>query len=72
MAEVFPLTQLSQAPAPGLHAGDYFSTERDLYRVEEVHGEYALVEDCRTETVLEVAVGEILEMNPVRRGADGA
>jgi hypothetical protein len=47
--------------------GDYYSTERDLFRVEEVHGEFALIEDCRTEIVLEVAVSEILTMHPVRR-----
>ena len=52
-----------------LRVGEYYSTERDLYRIEEVHGEFALIEDCRTEHVLEVAVSEILAMNRVRRSS---
>lgn len=50
--------------------GEYFHTERDLYRVEEVHGEFAQIEDCRNEIVLEVAVTEILQaMEPVASAA---
>ena len=53
-----------------VRAGEYYRTDRDLYHVEEVHGDFALVEDCRTELVLEVAVSEILQaMDPVQPAA---
>ena len=61
------------APAiapPPVHTGDYYRTERDLYRVEELHGKFALIEDCRTETVLELAVSEILTMDRVLPSAN--
>lgn len=69
MAEVFPVAQLPRALERGPRIGDYYCTEHELYRVEEVHGDFALVEDCRTEVVLEVAVDEILAMNLVRPAA---
>lgn len=56
------------APPSAIRAGDYFSTDRNLYRVQEVHGEFALIEDCRRDLVLQVALDEILTMNRVRRG----
>ncbi len=66
MAQVSPVVvPPTAAPAP-LHVGEYYCTRRDLYRIEEVHGEFALIEDCRTEMVLEVAVSEILTMDRVR------
>jgi hypothetical protein len=66
VAQVYPVAVAPRTLSPQLHVGDYYSTERDLYRIEEVHGEFALIEDCRTEIVLEVAVSEILGMDRVR------
>jgi hypothetical protein len=69
MAQVSPLVlPPATAPAP-IQAGEYYCTRRDLYRIEDVHGEFALIEDCRTEMVLEVAVSEILTMDRVRPSA---
>lgn len=69
MAQVFSDTVAPPRPPARVHAGEYFSTDRDLYRVEEIHGEFALIEDCRTEMVLELAVSEIVAMNRVRPSA---
>ena len=70
MAQGSPLTLApATAPAP-IHTGDYYRTERDLYRVEELHGKFALIEHCRTETVLELAVSEILHMDRVLPSAN--
>ena len=71
MPEAFPISVVPDAleapsSAPALHGGEYFCTDRDLYRVEEVRGGFAMVEDCRTDLILEVAVEEILAMKPVR------
>ena len=66
MAELFP-TALPPAVEGRPRVGDYFRTEHDLYRVEEIHGDFAQIEDCKTEIVLEVALEEILAMTPVRR-----
>ena len=48
-----------------VEVGDYFSTARELYRVERVIGERILLEDCRTECLIEVGVEQVLAMNRV-------
>jgi hypothetical protein len=48
-----------------VEAGEYFSTERELYRVERVTAERVLLEDCRTEALIEVGVDQVLAMKPV-------
>ena len=70
MAQLSPVALAPTAALAPLHPGDYYSTERDLYRVEELHGDFAMIEDCRTEMVLEVAVSEILTMDRVRASAN--
>jgi hypothetical protein len=45
--------------------GDYFCSERDLYRVEQVVDEQALIEDCRTGTLIDVPVSELFKLTPV-------
>jgi hypothetical protein len=70
VAQTFSLDVAPRTLPARLSAGEYFSTQRDLYRVEEVHGEFALIEDCRTEMVLEVAISEILSMDRVRPSAN--
>ena len=66
MTQVFPV-EVAPATSPvAPRAGEYYCTRTDLYHVEEVHGEFALLEDCRTGIVLEVAVSEVLAMDRVR------
>jgi hypothetical protein len=48
-----------------VEAGDYFSTERELYRVERVIEDRILLEDCRTEALIEVGIEQVLAMKPV-------
>lgn len=45
--------------------GDYFSTARALYRVERLIGDRVLLEDCRTESLIEVGIEQVLAMSPV-------
>ena len=70
MAQVFPVAVAKTVFPTEPRTGEYYCTRHDLFRVEEVHGEFALVEDCRTEIVLEVAVSEILSMDRVRPAAE--
>ena len=48
-----------------VEAGDYFSTARELYCVERVIGDRVLLEDCRTESLIEVGIEQIRAMSPV-------
>jgi hypothetical protein len=47
--------------------GDYFHSQRDLYRVESCGGERALIEDCRTGVLIDIEIRRLLELDPVRR-----
>jgi hypothetical protein len=51
-----------QLPRPG----DYLCSDRALYQVERVLGDHALIEDCRTEALIEVTIDELLALRPVR------
>jgi hypothetical protein len=55
-------------PAP--RPGDYFCSDSALYRVERVLGDRVLIEDCRTEALIDISFGELMALRPVRR--DGA
>ncbi len=64
------MTQTSQLivqsnTSVAVEAGDYFSTKRELYRVERVIADRVLLEDCRTEVLIEVGIEQVLAMNPV-------
>lgn len=48
-----------------IEPGDYFSTARELYRVERVIGHRVLLEDCRTEALIEVGIEQVMSMHPV-------
>lgn len=50
--------------------GDYFSTVRELYRVERVMGDRILLEDCRSEALIEVGIEQVLAMDRVNRQTD--
>jgi hypothetical protein len=69
MTQVFSVALAPPTAPASIRPGEYFSTERDIYRVEELHGDFALIEDCRSEMVLEVALSEILAMDRVRPSA---
>ena len=69
VAQVYPVALAPTTFPVEPRAGEYYCTARDLYHVEEVHGEFALLEDCRTGIVLEVAVSEVLSMDPVHPAA---
>ena len=45
--------------------GDYFSTSSELYRVERVIGDRILLEDCRTEVLIEVGTEQVLAMSRI-------
>ncbi|HEX2127608.1 MAG TPA: hypothetical protein VHF58_00145 [Solirubrobacterales bacterium] len=66
MTQISPLPLRPEADVD-VEPGDYFSTERELYRVERVVGDRVLLEDCRTEALIEVGVDQVLGMKPVNR-----
>jgi hypothetical protein len=45
--------------------GDYFCSERDLYRVEQIGGDDALVEDCRSGNLIAVPLTELMALQRV-------
>jgi hypothetical protein len=47
--------------------GDYMCSERDLYRIEQLGGERALLEDCRSGDLIDVSLPELLELRRVKR-----
>jgi hypothetical protein len=54
------------APRPG----DYLRSERALYRIERVLADRALIEDCRTESLIDISLAELTTLTPVRPAAD--
>jgi hypothetical protein len=59
-----------RSPAPvsePVSAGEYFHSERRLYRVEETDGERALIEDCLTGVLIDIDVGRLLDLDRVLR-----
>ena len=61
--QVRTTTQHSGSPRPG----DYLCSERELYRIERVQGDRALLEDCVTEALVDLPIQELNSLTPVRR-----
>jgi hypothetical protein len=56
------------SPLEPVRIGDYLHSARDLYRVEVVTAEGALIEDCRNGELFDVPLTELLNLEPVRKG----
>jgi hypothetical protein len=65
-----PLESLEPAPADAARVGDYYHTDRRLYRVEYVTAERALVEDCRHGTLIDVPLADLRRFTRVGRPGD--
>jgi hypothetical protein len=52
---------------PEARIGDYYAGDRELFRVEEIVHDRVLLEDCRTEALIEVAIGELAKLRRVER-----
>lgn len=52
--------------------GEYYSSDTALYRVERVLGDRVLIEDCRTEALIDISIAELTHLNPVRPSSDEA
>lgn len=50
-------------------SGDYFCTDRDLFRVEEVVGDHVLVENCRDGELVDVPCSDLRRLRRVEREA---
>jgi len=48
--------------------GDYFCSERDLFRIEQLMRDHALVEDCRTGDLFDLPVGDLAALQRVEHG----
>lgn len=53
-------------PDPCVDSGDYFCSGRRLYRVEQVVGARAVIEDCRTGDLFDVAIQDLLVLRRLR------
>jgi hypothetical protein len=51
----------------GVQVGDYLCSKRQLFRVEQLAYGRAVVEDCRTGDLLDVAVSELLGLARIVR-----
>jgi hypothetical protein len=60
------------AAAPPDQGGRYLHSEHALYRVEQVGPQRALLEDCRTGTLLDVPISHLNELAPVAVGGPHA
>lgn len=62
------LATRSRPPAPdfALSVGAYLCSERDLYCVEHLGEERAVVEDCRTGRLVDVSLMELSRLQRVR------
>ena len=57
------------APAPKVKRGDYLHSHRELYRVESLDSNRVLLEQCRTNAMVEVSLERLDELQPVRLAA---
>jgi hypothetical protein len=70
-----PEVDRGEAPERGsalqpINIGAYLHSARDLYRVEVVTGDRALIEDCRSGELIDVPLAELLRLDSVGdRGA---
>lgn len=62
------VTRILSGPADPPGSGDYLTDGRELYRVEQVKGHQALVEDCRTGNLIDVPLEELAALEPVSAG----
>ena len=64
-------TTIEALPTTEAVPGDYLCSERDLYYVEHVGPQRALLEDCRTGTLLDVSIAEVQRLRLVTHATDG-
>jgi hypothetical protein len=55
------------SPVPGPQLGGYYHSQRELYRVEDVHVGGVLVEDCSTGQLVDLPSSDFARLTPVRR-----
>jgi hypothetical protein len=60
---------ITREPAIPIVPNGYYHTDSTLYRVEHVSGRRALVEDCRTADLIDIAIEELAKLTPVKRAA---
>ena len=51
--------------AQPVRAGDYLCSDHDLFRVERVLDDRALIEDCRTEVLIDVTLDQLATLERV-------
>ena len=57
------------APRDSPRPGDYLCSESELYRIERIQGDRALLEDCMTAALVDLPLSELRALKPVRRGS---
>ena len=47
--------------------GDYLCSERELYRVEQIGSEHAVIEECRTGELIDTRIADLRSLGRVNR-----
>jgi hypothetical protein len=59
-----PVVRPSVAPTP-IKVGDYLCSERELYHVEQIGSERAMIEDCRTGELMDALIADLSQLRHV-------
>lgn len=59
------MTSPAKRTVEHVRIGAYLHSRRDLYRVEAVNGDYALMEDCRSGELIDMPLRELRDLTPV-------
>ena len=65
-----PLGSLPVRPAAAvvpIAVGDYLCSERELYRVEQIGSEHAVIEECRTGELIDTRIADLSSLGRVNR-----
>jgi hypothetical protein len=65
------LSAESAAPLTAVRPGDYVTTERDLHCVEAIDGASALLEDCRSGSLIEMGLGQVVGLRRIEPDRQG-
>lgn len=57
----------NEAALLGIEPGDYLCSERDLYWVEHLAGDRAIIEDCRTGDLIDVSASDLERLQRLER-----
>lgn len=60
-------TKTPLSPARDYSPGDYLCSEHELYWIEHLTGDRAILEDCRTGDLIDVSIGDLERLQRLER-----